>query len=1435
MRKIFYIVLVLTIVMPALALKVHAQTVVNTSVFWTTGWCTICNNINSGQYACASGSGSPMWNNGQRTFTDPVPAGNQVTQVCATVNYVCCGLTSMTVRLNGVTIGTFPVPTGCNCNCGNCYTGTVCITNPPGYVYGGANTIQVVNNGGNTCVNSVQVAITYQQVCNTPITNNNISANQTICSTNLASLLSGSLPGGGNGTYAYQWLSSTNNSTWGNIPNATTQNYTPPSLSSTLYFRRRVFSQPGCIDTSAAISVTVQNPIGSNTIGASQTICNAGVPSQFTGTLPTGGSGAFVYAWESSSNNLTWTPIPSGTAQNFQSGAISSTAYFRRIITAGVCAGSTSNSIEISLLPSITGNLVGANQTICSGSQPANLTGSSPLGGSGAYTYVWQSSPDNLNWNNVTGGVAPTYQPPVLNSNVYFRRIVNSFPCADTSNVVAVDVNQPLGNNLIISDQTICSGVAPSQLSGSVLTGGNGSPSYSWESSPNGIAWAPVPGANAQDFAPPIPGATIYYRRIIAAGPCPSSTSNTVTIVVDQSIQNNTIGVDQTICQNSIPSILTGQIPNGGNGLYFYTWESSPNNTVWIPIGSSNTVSYTPGAQNSTTYFRRLVNSGTCLPNTSTSVVITVEENISNNTITSNQTICDGNSPSTFNGSLPSGGNLTYTYNWQSSADNINWVNIPTGNTQNFTEGALNANTYYRRLISSGVCVPSTSAEINVLVNPIPTVVVNNAAICFGQIATLTGNGSIPGGTYSWASGENTQVINVNPSVTTTYTVTYSLNNCSSAPVDAVVTVNTPTVPNITASGPLDICPGGSVNLTSDPGVSYVWSHDNTLNAQVVSISNTGTYTVTVTDVNGCIATSLPVVVTVHSNPVATVTGTDVRCFGGNDGMGFANAVGGTQPYSFSWNTAPPQLNQLATGLTAGTYIVTVSDLYGCRDTETMVITQPSQLILVPIMNGTVSCFGGADGSATALVNGGVPPYAYNWNTSPVQNTQVATGLPAGGVSLVVTDDNGCSANGSVNIIEPNQIAITPNIIPVKCYGESNGAITAIVNGGTPQYFYDWNTNPPQTTPTASNLPKGIYQVTVTDGNGCSGSASFVLTEPDSLIVLASYTDAICTHTKTGTATALVSGGNSGYDYRWNSVPPQGTQTATNLPAGIYVVTVNDSKGCVDTARAYVGQPMPVPFPVAIHDSVCPGQNAVMSAWVEGDLKINWYRTPADQIPFYSGNQVSIPELNKTTFYQIEAEDSKGCKSPRFPIFAWVYNLPLVDFVGAPLKTELPDAVVSFEPARSMDRPSIYSWAWDFGDGGQVSNFVAPSYQYSNEGTYDVTLTVVDTNGCKNKTVKKALVEVGKMVSVFVPNAFSPNGDGVNDFFALEYRLIDEFLIVIYDRWGNQVYTSTDLKFRWDGTTNGAPNPDGTYVYVIKGKAADGAAVQVGGNVILIR
>jgi len=1411
------------------------QTTVNSTVFWTTGWCTICNSINGGQYACESGSGSPQWNSGQRNFLDPVPAGNNVTQVCATVNYVCCGLTGMTIRLNGVIIGTFNVPGGCNCNCGNCYSNTVCFTPPAGvYNHGGQNTVQVQNIGGNSCVNSVQLTMTYAPACNVPISNNTILANQTICSTQLAAMLSGSAPGGGNGTYTYQWLSSSNNSTWGQIPGGTNANYTPASLNSTLYFRRRVFSQPGCIDTSAAIAIHVQTPILNNIVGNNQTICASGTPGLFTGSIPTGGSGSYGYTWESSTNTINWSPA-GGNNQNYQAGTVNVTTYFRRVVTAGACPGNTSANIVISLLPQLGDNTIGNNQTICTGTQPANITGSIPSGGSGAYSFQWESSADNLNWSNVNGGVAPSYQPPALTSGYYFRRTVTSPPCTDISNTIYVTVNQPLGNNLIINDQTICIGVNPAQLTGSVSTGGSGSPTYTWESSLNGINWNPVPGGNQIDLNPPPTAGVIYYRRLISDGPCPASTSNTVTIQIDQIVGNNTIGNAQTLCEGSMPVALTGSTPTGGNGTYAYSWESSPDNVNWIGIGGAAGQGYGPGNMSQSAYFRRMVNSGTCLPHTSASLLITIELLPGNNTLQSNQTICDGDTPAPFSGSTPTGGDGSYAYSWESSADNLAWTGIPGANASGYAEGVLSQNAYYRRIVASGLCPASTSAEVNVLVNPIPTVIVNNTAICFGQTATLTATGNPAGGSYLWSGGQVTQTIGVAPSVTTTYSVVYTLNNCPSLSGDGVVTVNVPSVPNITASGPLDICPNTSVNLTSDPGVNYEWSHDNSLNQQTVSINSTGTYQVTVTDANGCITTSLPVQVTVHTDPILSGTTSPARCFGEASGNASAEAINGTQPYNFSWNTVPPQAGPSAYNIIAGTYIVTVTDLYGCTDNISLVVEQPPQLLLMANMDGSVSCNGGSDGSATALVAGGIPPYSYSWNTNPVQTNQTVTGLAAGNLSVTVLDNNGCSASDNVQIQEPNALSINPNINPVSCYGEADGSITAVVSGGTPSYFYTWSTNPIQTTPTAINLRRGNYQVTISDGNGCTGSASYVMSEPDTLVVRANYTDAICYGESNGTATAIVTGGNGNFGYRWNSVPQQQTQTAVGLPAGIYVVTAFDPKGCVDTARAYIGHPNPLPFPVAVHDSVCPGESATLSAYVQGaGLKINWYKTPSDVNPFQTGNTYTQDNMNTTIFLQIQTEDEKGCRSPRFPIFGWVSNLPIVGFVADREKAEIPDAMINFMPSSGMDKPSIYSWSWQFGD-GQISHFQSPTHQYSHEGVYDVSLTVVDTNGCMNKTTKPAFVEISKYISVVVPNAFSPNGDGVNDFFSLEYRYIQEFEIVIYDRWGNQVYRSNNPSFRWDGNVSGQPSPEGTYVYIIKGKAVDDTPVQLGGNVILIR
>jgi len=1414
---------------------VNAQTTVNTSLFWTTGWCTICNTINGGAYACQSGSGSPMFNNGNGTFVNPVPTGNNVTQLCATVNYVCCGLSSITVNLNGVPIGTLNVPGGCNCNCGNCYSTVFCITNPGNYNYGGNNTIQVVPNGGNMCLNSVQVAITYIPACNVPITNNVISANQTLCSTNLPAALSGSTPGGGQGPYQYQWLSSSNNSTWGSIPGANTQNYTPGALTQNIYYRRRVFTIPGCIDTSASVVITVNNPILNNLVGTNQTICASGTPSQLTGSLPTGGNGtSFLYSWQSSTDNLTWATT-SGILQNFQPSAILQTTYFRRVVTSGACPPNTSANVVITLYPQIGNNSVTANQTICTGSQPQAFNGALPTGGSGNYSYQWLSSSDSIVWSAVPGSTTMNYQAPALINNAYYRRIVGSTPCFDTSRVVFVRVDALLGNNVIITDQTLCAGIAASILTGSVTTGGSGSPSYSWESSLNGIAFNPILGANLSDYFPGVLGTTTYYRRVVTDGPCPPVTSNSVMIQVDLGIGSNTVTADQTICSGSIPNAFNGSLPTGGNNIYTYAWESGTDNVNWFPVVNSNSQGYQSGALTLTTYFRRVVNSGACLPHTSLPVTVLIEEPIGNNTVSSAQTICSGDIPAQFLGTLPTGGDLNYQYTWESSPDQLAWNVIPFANLSSFSEGALIANAYYRRIVTAGICTPHTSLDIAILVNPVPTVAVNNDQVCIGQTANLTAVPNLPGGSYLWSTGQNIPSINVSPVVNTTYTVVYTLSGCPSLPGSGVVTVFVPGVPNIVTDRNTDLCPGEAVNLTSDPGVSYSWSHNNTLNQQTVSISSTGTYSVTVTDINGCLITSLPISVTVHTAPTASGTGTAVACFGTSTGTLSAEASNGSPAYLYSWNTVPVQNTQVAFGVPAGTYTVTVTDRYNCRGTAQAIVVSPPQLLSVALMDASVDCNGASTGVATVLANGGVGPYTYAWNTSPIGTSQTVSNLAAGQYGVVSTDANGCIHSTTVIITEPNVLTITPSINPVRCFGESNGSITAIINGGTPNYYFRWSTTPVQTTPTAVNLRRGPYQVTVTDMNGCTASASYVMTQPDTLIARATFNEPICFSQSNGNASLVVTGGNGGYGYVWNTQPIQYSQTANNIRRGFYIGTVQDSRGCIDSAHVYVTEPRPIPTPIIVNDTICPGDDATLAADAIGNgLVIKWYETPGDDSPFHTGKAYQIANLKNTVIYQVQTEDAKGCVSPRMPIMAWVNNIPVVDFEAYPQVAEMPNALVSFTP-KGTNLGLVDQWLWDFGDGQQY-NHPHPGHQYQTEGFYNIKLTIVDTNGCRNTIVKPKWIEIRKMVNVVVPNAFSPNGDGVNDFFSLAYKLIDQFQIVIYDRWGNEVYTSNDPNFLWDGVSlQGGPSQEGTYVYVINGTTTDGSAVRLGGNVILIR
>ncbi|KJS06916.1 MAG: hypothetical protein VR77_03105 [Flavobacteriales bacterium BRH_c54] len=352
-----------------------------------------------------------------------------------------------------------------------------------------------------------------------------------------------------------------------------------------------------------------------------------------------------------------------------------------------------------------------------------------------------------------------------------------------------------------------------------------------------------------------------------------------------------------------------------------------------------------------------------------------------------------------------------------------------------------------------------------------------------------------------------------------------------------------------------------TVNINGGSGTyGYSWNTTPPQTTQTISNLAPGSYMVTVTDsISGCTKDTTFVLTNGSSLQVAIDSSVNVSCNGGNSGVAYASASGGLGSVTYSWNTNPIQTNPTATGLSAGTYNVTVTDSVGCISVATVVITEPNALLVNPTMTGMPSCNGGSDGTAIANANGGVSPYTYSWNTTPIQTTQSASGLSAGQYSVTVTDANGCIATGNVLITQPAPISNNIQITNITCHNGNDGAITLTSSGGTAPYSYSWSTSA-NTSNTETGLSSGTVYVTTSDNQGCSVTDTIQITNPDSMSLVLTHTSASC-NTADGTATANVTGGNAPYSYFW-SVSNQTTQTADSLPGGMVSVVVMDANGC---------------------------------------------------------------------------------------------------------------------------------------------------------------------------------------------------------------------------------------------------------------------------------
>jgi len=738
--------------------------------------------------------------------------------------------------------------------------------------------------------------------------------------------------------------------------------------------------------------------------------------------------------------------------------------------------------------------------------------------------------------------------------------------------------------------------------------------------------------------------------------------------------------------------------------------------------------------------------------------------------------------------------------------------------------------TQYMLLISNGICTDTLYQRVyvdNLIVNA-----GNDTTVCQGS-ATFHASANQAVISYQWSSNHNfTDTLNVFPSSnsfttnvngTTTYFVKVKDLHCSA--IDSV-TVTVSQV-SITASGPQTICLGNSTTINAynqlplNP-VTYSWqptssiTSGSTTSSPLVTPQVNTTYIVTATDSIGCAATaSVPVTVTVLQS---TFNLQNVACNGFCTGAINITPTGGTTPYTYSWSNGQslPNINSLC----AGSYTVTVSDLNSCKLISTYQIQQPPPLVVNITDTVHVVCNGICDGSITVAGSGGIAPYIYQWING--QTTPQITGLCAGLYTVTVTDSNNCSTSLPIDIHDTSSFDVTTNIINASCYDSCNGYAIAIGTGGTLPYDFHWVNGP--TTPSQSNLCAGIYNVSVTESAGCIRNVFVTITQPSQLTSnIINIENPHCFGYCDGEAEIVISGGTTPYNILWSNNST--TAFVNNLCDGTYYVNVTDSNSCPASDTVIMIQPTPLLLDLSSTNVPCIEIcNGVAVANPTGSTPPYTY--------FWSDGQSTISATGLCEgLYNITITDINGCTisdtisvndSTMFPPEIHTYASKDTIYRSQSVQlftTQLSGFTYSWTPASSLNNHTVY-------------NPIATPYQTT---TYYV--NIIDQWGCvlKDSVTIYVLDVFCDESNIFIPNAFSPNGDNSNDILYVRGKVIDEIYLTIYNRWGEMVFETRNIADGWNGIYKTKLSEPGVYVYYLTVTCIDNQEFFKKGNITLLR
>lgn len=1228
---------------------------------------------------------------------------------------------------------------------------------------------------------------------------------------------------------------------------------------SIVYFQVCGLSLGGCSTSTFCdtVSVTIY-PNLFVSAGLDVALCNGSVVGTVVTGTATGGTAPYTYTWTG----------PNGFSQTITTNATNcpivvplSGVYTLSLTDITGCPAATDQVNVVPFTSDIVAN-AGLDKSICGFPVPTiSLLGSVSQTNSG----IWSGGTGNYSVN-VTD-LSVQYTPSMTELNAGFVTLTltptNVLGCPYVKDSITITLPQFTGIIASTPSNAICNGSSNGSIDVSII-GGPPIVSYQWS---NGFFTEDIMNLSPGSYtltATDINGCSATLTELI--------TEPTALVASLTTVDATCFGVD-----NGSASVVV----TGGIAGYNLSWTGPLSNDPTGLEVSTSGGNYQISQLLAGVYNLTVIDLNGCVQDVEFSILQPANELFVSFQV--QNVSCFGAADGGVN-VIANGGTPGYNVSWSGSVSG-NPVGIEIVNEgDSFTINQLSSGSLFVTVTDANGCIIKSTVAVASPPRIIGTAIAENPT-CFGFVdgnVTIQAVGGIgdflysinngvlqPSNYFSGLSGSMSGIpysVTISDATGCTEVIGFVLTQAPQLLISSLV-------PAVLAGGynVSGCADNGSVDLTAIGGtgaLSFLWIPGSSTSEDISGLAP-GTYSVLVTDENGCqvsssVVLNAPPLLSCTTEVISNYNGQDISCAGFSDGAIEASLLGGVPPLTISWtNASSTTIGTSASlfGLPQGQYVLVAEDINGCQLSDTINLIDPPPLSLAIAVSSSyngadVSCFSASDGSIELQVTGGTPSFNFLWTNAlgvQVSILEDPINVPAGSYAVTVQDLNGCLIDTAITVNQPTIMSALASVTSdyngadVSCYESLDGILNVTAIGGIVPYSYSWTSSSGAflgDNQELNNIGAGLFLVTITDANGCTTTTNVSVSQPE---IVSSAVEIVtdyfgmgvsCSGELDGSAAVTAAGGVPGYVYAWNTMPVQSTAIANGLGEGIYTIVVTDANGCESTNIVQLSaNPLPqigLPPPI----SACVNTNFSLLANIPLGGTCTWYFTSGQVVNDCGPVSMSFSEVG-CVGVELKVVSLQGCvNSISADNFICISPNPNAGFTANTLNPTTANPGVQF----TNTSVGATSFEWTFGDNSSISYQQNPFHTYTGfsdfeTSVYLVILNAYSSNGCVDTAM--LWINIDPELIFYVPNAFTPDDDQYNQLFKpvfLSGFSAKNYSFSIYNRWGELIYETDQIDQGWDGTYQNNRCQDDVYTWKIRlMNAISGSRKEYVGHVTLLK